>query len=84
MLQDTVTPAVTTFLASRGLELAPEKTKVTRLTEGYDFLGQNVRRYGKKLLIKPAQKNVQSFLQKVRDIIRRLRPAPQDLPIDTC
>lgn len=82
VLQDTVTPAVTAFLADRGLELAPEKTKITHLTEGYDFLGQNIRRYGKKLLIKPARKNVQSFLQKVRDIIRRLRSAPQHLLID--
>ncbi|CAE6848373.1 group II intron reverse transcriptase/maturase [Paraburkholderia domus] len=83
LLQDTVLPAVAAFLAPRGLELAPEKTKITHLTEGYDFLGQNVRRYGKKLLIKPARKNVQSFLQKVRDLIRRLRPAPQQLLIDT-
>ncbi|RQS76980.1 group II intron reverse transcriptase/maturase [Burkholderia sp. Bp8963] len=81
VLQDTITPAVTAFLASRGLELAPEKTKITHLTEGYDFLGQNVRRYGKKLLIKPARKNVQSFLLKARDLIRRLRSAPQDLLI---
>lgn len=77
VLQDIITPAVTAFLAPRGLELAPEKTKITHLTEGYDFLGQNIRRYGDKLLIKPARKNVQSFLQKVRDIIRRLWSAPQ-------
>ncbi|WP_310706817.1 group II intron maturase-specific domain-containing protein, partial [Burkholderia multivorans] len=83
VLQDTVTPAVTAFLAERGLELAPEKTKITHLTEGYDFLGQNIRRYGKKLLIKPARKNVQSFLQKVRELIRRLWSAPQHVLIDT-
>lgn len=82
VLQDTVTPAVTTFLAARGLELAPEKTRITHLTEGYDFLGQNIRRYGNKLLIKPARKSVQSFLQKVRDVIRKLRSAPQALLIE--
>ncbi|OWJ56026.1 hypothetical protein BWU74_32445 [Paraburkholderia caledonica] len=82
VLQDIITPAVTTFLAPRGLELAPEKTKITHLTEGYDFLGQNIRRYSDKLLIKPARKNVQSFLQKVRDVIRRLWSAPQHQLID--
>ncbi|RQM47115.1 group II intron reverse transcriptase/maturase [Paraburkholderia bannensis] len=82
VLSDTIMPAVTTFLAMRGLELSPEKTKITHLTEGYDFLGQNVRRYRDKLLIKPARKNIQSFLQKVRDLIRRLRSAPQHTLID--
>lgn len=82
VLEETITPTVTTFLASRGLELAPEKTKITHLTAGYDFLGQNVRRYGRKLLIKPARKNVQAFLHKVRGLIRKLRTASQEKLID--
>lgn len=83
LLEHQIVPAVRAFLASRGLELAPEKTKITHLTEGYDFLGQNVRRYGKKLLIKPASKNVKAFLHKVRDLIRRLSAAPQQVLLDT-
>lgn len=75
LLEQTIVPAVRAFLAQRGLELSPEKTKITHLTEGYDFLGQNVRRYGRKLLIKPAAKNVKAFLNKIRDLIRRLRAA---------
>lgn len=77
LLETTVKPAVEKFLADRGLTLSPEKTKITHITEGYDFLGQNVRRYGSKLLIKPSQKNVKTFLRKVRDLIKTLRPAPQ-------
>jgi RNA-directed DNA polymerase len=39
------------------MQLSPEKTAVTHVTEGFDFLGQNVRRYpGGKLLIKPPGK----------------------------
>lgn len=77
LLETTVKPAVEKFLAERGLTLSPEKTKITHITEGYDSLGQNVRRYGSKLLIKPAKKNVRTFLRKVRDLIKILRPAPQ-------
>jgi RNA-directed DNA polymerase len=83
VLEEKITPVITAFLASRGLELAPEKTKITHLTEGYDFLGQHIRRYGSKLLIKPARKNVHSFLQKVRSLIRKLMGAPQRQLIDT-
>ena len=40
-----------------------------RSLEGFDFLGQNVRKYGRKLLITPAQKNVQAALTRIRGII---------------
>jgi RNA-directed DNA polymerase len=46
------------FLRERGLELSPEKTRMTHIEDGFDFLGQHVRKYGGKLLIKPARKNV--------------------------
>ena len=78
-----IVPAVSAFLAVRGLELAPEKTKVTHLTDGYDFLGQNIRRYNKKLLIKPSRKNVKAFLHKVRELIRKLQAAPQGTLLET-
>lgn len=82
LLEQKIKPAVEKFLAERGLMLSPEKTKITHITEGYDFLGQNVRRYDSKLLIKPSKKNVRTFLQKVRDLIRQLRPAPQSRVIE--
>ncbi len=37
---------------------------------GFDFLGQNIRKYNGKLLIKPSRKNVQAFLKKVSCIIK--------------
>jgi RNA-directed DNA polymerase len=48
ILEDRIRPAVEQFLAIRGLTLSPEKTKITHISDGYDFLGQNVRRYNKK------------------------------------
>jgi transposase-like protein len=63
---------------TRGLELSPEKTAITHVTEGFDFLGQNVRCYPcGKLLIKPARKSIRSLLTRVKEIGgRRLPPAP--------
>ena len=58
------------FLAERGLQLSPEKTKLTNIADGFDFLGQNVRRYDGKLIIKPAQKNIKAYLAKVRATIK--------------
>lgn len=71
LLEDEVKPLVERFLQERGLSLSPEKTHVTHIDTGFDFLGQNIRKYNSKLLIKPSQKSVKRLLTKVRDIIRR-------------
>ncbi|MGY2490714.1 reverse transcriptase domain-containing protein [Cupriavidus sp. CP313] len=64
VLVDEVRPVVEQFLAERGLSLSSEKTRVTHIEDGFDFLGMNVRKYGGKLLIKPAITSVQRFLRK--------------------
>jgi RNA-directed DNA polymerase len=70
-LLEEIKPLVEGFLRERGLELSPEKTVITHVTAGFDFLGQNVRRYPNgKLLIKPSRKNIQSFLDDIRETIR--------------
>ncbi len=70
VLVDEVRPLVEQFLAERGLLLSPEKTRVTHINDGFDFLGMNVRKYGGKLLIKPAKASVQRFLRKLRGIVK--------------
>jgi RNA-directed DNA polymerase len=77
MLEKRVMPAVEKFLGERGLQLAPEKTRVTHIAMGFDFLGQNVRKYKAKLLIKPARKSVTSLLTKVRGVLRKNKAATQ-------
>src|SRR6202790_3559165 len=71
LLRDEVQPLVAHFLKERGLELSHEKTSITHVEDGFDFLGQNVRRYGTKLLLKPSRKNVRAFLAKIGDVIQR-------------
>lgn len=74
-LAEKILPVVQRFMADRGLELSPEKTKITHIGQGFDFLGWNVRKYDGKLLIKPAKKNVQHFLDTVRGIIKTNKTA---------
>src|SRR6202140_1880603 len=53
LLEGEIKPLVEQFLQERGLELSPTKTVITHVEHGFDFLGQNVRRYPNgKLLIK--------------------------------
>src|SRR5207302_8932019 len=71
LLEGEVKPLVEQFLHERGLELSPTKTVTTHVEQGFDFLGQNVRKYPNgKLLIKPSKKNVKVFLDGIRKIIK--------------
>jgi RNA-directed DNA polymerase len=70
LLADEIKPLVARFLQERGLELSQEKTAVTPIENGFDFLGQRVRKYGGVLLIQPSKKNVQTHLKKIRGIIK--------------
>lgn len=76
-LENWVKPVVNEFLAERGLTLSPEKTKITHITEGFDFLGWNIRKYNGKLLMKPSKASVKSHLDKVREIIKSNKTATQ-------
>jgi RNA-directed DNA polymerase len=69
LLENEVLPTVREFMYKRGLTLSEEKTLITYLKDGFDFLGQNTRKYKDKILTKPAKKNVQSFLDGIRKII---------------
>jgi len=70
LLRDQVQPLVAHFLKGRGLELSHEKTQITHVEDGFDFLGQNVRRYRcGKVLTKPSRQNVKTFLTKIRDTL---------------
>ena len=71
LLEETIRPAVERFLKERGLTLSPEKTRITRIEDGFDFLGQNPRKYKGKLLIRPARDNIKTFLVKVRETVRK-------------
>jgi RNA-directed DNA polymerase len=70
LLEDQIQPFIEQFMNERGLRLSAEKTRITHIAEGFDFLGQNVRKYNGKLIIQPSKKNVKAHLTQIRDIIR--------------
>ena len=65
------------WLMPRGLSLNDDKTKITTVTDGFDFLGFNIRRYnkrdGEKLLIKPSRDAQQRMRTRLRKELRSLR-----------
>src|SRR5713101_343946 len=81
LLENEVEPLVTDFLKTRGLELSPEKTSITHIDDGFDFLGWNVRKYGGKLLIKPSKKSVHIILDRIRSLVRANKATPQSVLI---
>jgi RNA-directed DNA polymerase len=66
ILEQKVKPALTAFLQPRGLELSEQKTVITPIQEGFNFLGHTVRKFGNKLLTFPAKSNVQTLRDKIR------------------
>ena len=58
------------FLAERGMEISEEKTRITRATDGFDFLGWSfyVQENGKFRCV-PSNENYQAFKKKVKTIV---------------
>ena len=60
------------MLAPLGLRLAPEKTRVVHIDEGFDFLGHHIRRMRKRgtskyyVYTKPSRKAIQAIKDKVK------------------
>ena len=61
------------WLAPRGLAFNEDKTKVVHLSEGFDFLAFNVRRYQRKLLIKPSKAAIRRLRERLASEMRTLR-----------
>jgi RNA-directed DNA polymerase len=78
LLEDEVKPLVAEFLRIRGLDLSQEKTSITHIEQGFDFLGHNVRKYRNgKVLTKPSRQGVISFLRRARALIKANKAATQ-------
>lgn len=79
IMREKVIPTLEKALDAVGLQLSPEKTKLTSIHEGFDFLGFNIRKYASgKLLIKPAKANIQKFLEEIKEIIKKGTALPTE------
>jgi len=70
LLEDEVLPVVEEFLAPREAKLSTTKTRITHINAGFDSLGQNLRKYGRKLLIQPSAGSKKALLAKVRVLLK--------------
>src|SRR5438105_15780592 len=77
ILEQQAKTTLTAFLKIRGLELSEQKTVITHIETGFDFLGHTVRKYGVKLLITPAKSKVKIFREKIGRIIQSAKAQTQ-------
>jgi RNA-directed DNA polymerase len=68
---EAIMPTITEWLAQRGLQLHPEKTKIVHINDGFDFLGFTIRRFKGRCLIKPQKRKTLEFVQKIRDWLKQ-------------
>ncbi len=70
------------FLNCRGLELSDEKTIISHIDIGFDFLGWNFRKYKGKLLVKPSKKSIDKVTEKISNTIKKGKAWTQEALID--
>ena len=60
------------FLNIRGLELSKEKTHITNIRDGFDFLSFNFRKYpNDKVIVTPTKDGIKSFKSKIKEIFKK-------------
>jgi RNA-directed DNA polymerase len=79
LLEKEVMPNLVEALKIVGLELSLEKTKITAIEEGFDFLGFTIRKYKNgRVLTKPSKANIKRFLKEIRYLIKKGIALPTD------
>lgn len=61
----TAIPLLDDFLSVRGLRLSEEKTVITHINDGFDFLGWHTQQHGQQVIATPSARNVNSLLQNI-------------------
>lgn len=78
VLETEIRPLVIEFLAERGLTLSEEKTVITNINDGFDFLGFNIRKFKNRILTKPSKPAQKRFIAKVRKAIKSNKACKQE------
>jgi RNA-directed DNA polymerase len=76
-IAEKVKEVIKKFLVTRGLSLSEEKTKITNIKDGFDFLGWNFRKYRGKLIITPSKKSFNKIKRTLSSIIKRNKSSTQ-------
>lgn len=78
LLENEVKPIVIEFLKERGLTLSEEKNTITNIYNGFDFLGFNIRKFGKRLYTSPSKEAQKRFRAKISDIVKGHKTCKQE------
>lgn len=78
LLENEVKPLLVEFLKERGLTLSEEKTTITHISDGFNFLGFNVRKFHKRLYTSPSKKAQKRFRERISEVIKRHRMCKQE------
>ncbi len=82
LLEQKVKPIINSFLKERGMTLSEQKTKITHIEKGFEFLGQHLKKYKRdKLLIKPSKRSYKQLLIKLKETFKRHRTSVQEVLI---
>jgi RNA-directed DNA polymerase len=76
ILEQVVKPAIQKFLAERGLRLSEEKTVITHIKTGFNFLGKTLRKFGTQLIVQPSKAAAKSIREKLGTRLRESRSVP--------
>ncbi len=76
VIEHGIIPLVKSFLKERGLTLSAEKSKITHISKGFDFLSYNFRKYKTKLIIQPSKQSIQEFKDKLKLVFKKFRGVP--------
>jgi RNA-directed DNA polymerase len=68
-IAEEVKDTVSAFLKARGLLLSEEKTVITHINDGFDFLGWTFRKFKDKLIVKPSKNSIKTLIRKCSTII---------------
>ncbi len=69
---------ISQFLSERGLEQSEEKTLITHISDGFDFLSWNFRKYNGKTLVKPSKESIQRVKTTISETFQLAKAWPQD------
>jgi RNA-directed DNA polymerase len=77
-LEGYVIPQLTEFLKTRGLTLSEAKTRIVHVTDGFNFLGFQVRRFKRRLLTKPQKDKVLAHLHSIKAYLNEHQQVPTE------
>lgn len=76
-----IIPVIEKWLAQRGLLLNKEKTRITCVDQGFNFLGFHIRKFKNKCLVQPEKAKVLAFLQELRNWLKKNAQSTQEVVI---